>query len=104
MFLKSKQPNEKIPIGIDFVDVLPDGESIVLASSTIVVLDSLSADVTSTIRDSGPTVTGTTLNGVFKAGTHNQTYLITFTAQTTNGYKFEEEVKLRVREKTVTVA
>lgn len=95
MFILPKQPGERLPCGVDFVKLLPAGETI-QGGSTVTVKDSAGGDVTSAIKASHA-VNGTQIAAVLQAGTAGQTYTVTFKAVTQN-YVFEEEVVLEVSE------
>lgn len=95
MFILPKQPSEKLPCGVDFVKVLPAGETI-QGSSTVTVKDAAGTDVTSSIKATHA-INGTQITAIVQAGTAGETYTVTFKAVTQN-YTFEEEVILEVKE------
>ena len=95
-----KQPNESYPVFADFVNVLATGETLVIGDSSVVVLNSAGADVTTDLCQ-GLSVSDTTKLKTLlkKAGTEAASpYKITFSAKTSLGNTYEIDGKIRVVE------
>jgi hypothetical protein len=93
----SKQAAEKYAVGIDYEDDLVTGETI--ASVVVVGTEKATGTVvTSTIIDSTTTTT-TTASAVVKAGTSGVAYVLTFTATSSLGYVYEDEIIMNVRDR-----
>lgn len=93
-----KQPNESFPVYADFVNVLATGETLVIGSSSVTVLNSAGMDVTTDICQ-GLSVFGTTKLKTLlkKAGTEAASpYKITFIAKTSLNNEYEIDGKIRV--------
>lgn len=94
----NKQPAEKFYAGVDFGEVLEDGETINAGSSTVTALDG-STDVTSTLIESGSlSVSGGTLSARLQNGTAGTKYKVTFQAATSLGNLFEKDIRVTVQE------
>ena len=96
-----KQPSEIIPCTVDYTKVIPAGDTL-LETSSVVVKDAEDEDVTEDIVDVGPTVdsTGKKLTIRVIAGEDGEDYSITLYGRTEQGYLFESDIKLMVREQT----
>lgn len=96
----SKQPNEKFMIWGDITDVIESGDSIKAASSSLTAVTSIGTDVTATVIDStAATASGYKFGSRVQAGTEAQSpYQITFNIYTTNGDKFEIDVKMKIED------
>lgn len=90
-----KQPNEILPISMDFVDLLDDNETI--TSKSIIAYDSSNADVTSTII-AASSILGTKIKITARNGTTTNQYKITIRATTSNGNLYEEDIYMKVLE------
>lgn len=97
----SKQPYETFPIDADFVNVLVDEETIILASSDVSALKSDgSTDATSIVLTvAQKAVDGSALQIRVKAGVvADSPYKITFRAVTSNNNKYEKDVEMTIEE------
>jgi UDP-N-acetylmuramyl tripeptide synthase len=99
-FILEKQPAEILPYSVDFTKRLPTGQ-VIQGTSTVVVTDDQGANVSGSMIVGSPTIARPLITVTLQAGTNGKDYLVTFTAQTQN-YKFEEDVRLKVREKNLT--
>jgi phage-related protein len=90
-----KQPDEKIPLAMDFINVLPIGETL-QSSSDVKVYDGNGTDVSGTMLFF-KTVVGSKVNAIIQNGADLGDYKITFIGITQN-YQFEEDITLKVRE------
>ena len=91
-----KQPNEKIPVSVDFTDVIGTTESI--ESLTVSAYDSAGTDVTSTMIVSSEIQSGDVCLAYVQAGTTWSKYKITFKASTALSV-YHEEVYIFVIDK-----
>ena len=96
----TKQSWETWIIATDYSDDLETGETIVLATSSIIAVDKNAEDATDDVlNQSGKAVSGALLQIRVEAGTASlQPYKITFKAITNLGNKYEYDVKMVVRE------
>jgi len=93
----TKQDSEKFPISVDFSTNIASGDSIVVKTVTA-LRTSDSVDVTTgVIADTLLVSTANTVYAVVEAGTDAQNYKITTVAYTTNGYIYEHDVMMLVR-------
>lgn len=93
-----KQPDESFPVYGDFVDVLATGETLVIGSCSVTVVDVNGDDATATMVQ-GLSVQDTTKlkTTLKKAGVEaNSPYKGTFNAITSNGNEYEIDFKVRV--------
>lgn len=91
-----KQPAEREYLAIEFKDRLATADSL----DSIIeckCYDSSGVDVTSNLIES-PAILGTQVKFWCKAGTDGQTYDLTLKVQTTNGFKLEEDLKIKIEE------
>ena len=94
-----KQSYEVFVIAGDFLNVLEAGETLVLADCDVRAYDSSDADVTSSILEN-KAVSGSQLQITVKDGSNaSSPYIITFYAETSDGNKWELDVKMKVKEK-----
>lgn len=91
-----KQPYEAYYVQFDFVSELGVGDSI---ESTVVTAKNGDTDVTSTLTDSTPVISGTAVKVWVRAGTTGITYVITCKIVTVNNEQYEAEADLIVLEK-----
>ena len=92
-----KQPGERYPIGVDFVDRLPVGTSIV--SATVTVFDEAGVNAAATILDGAATVSGSVVVQTIKAGVNGQRYDMKFIAAlAASAGTVESDITLFVRE------
>lgn len=92
-----KQNSEKFPIAVDFSTNIESGDSIASKDVSAIIIAS-SADATATVIDSSLLVsTSNIIKAVVKDGTTGTNYKITFKATTTNGYIYEHDVAMLVR-------
>lgn len=96
-----KQSWETWIIAMDISDDLEDGETILLATSSISAVDKDGNDVSNDVLDSsGKAVSGPLLQiRVFAGDESLQPYKITFRAVTSLDNKYELDVKMVIREK-----
>ena len=97
----SKQPYETFPIEADFVNVLADGETIVLGTSDVSALKSDgSTDATGIVLTvAEKAVSGSLLQIRVKDGVAvDSPYKITFRAVTSDSNKYEKDVEMAVAE------
>lgn len=96
--VQQKQPSELIPCIMDFVRVLPSGETI--STVDVKVYDDAGVDCSSTMLDGTPTVIGTQVLARIIGGTSGFRGKITYLVTTTpSGYILEEDVLLEVDER-----
>lgn len=94
----SKQSSEIFPISIDFSTNIETGDSIVTKTITALrVLDSVDV-TTGIIFDTLLVSTSNLIKIVVQAGVDDQNYKITTVANTTNGYTYEHDVMMLVRD------
>ena len=94
----NKQSYEEFVIAGDFVNVLAVGETLVLADCDVKAYDKLDADVTSSILEN-KAVSGSQLQITVKAGSNSSSpYTLTFYAETSDGNKWELDVRMKVKE------
>lgn len=96
-----KQSNESFPIYGDFVNVLQDGETIVIGTSSVVVVDSAGVVVTTDMVQGLSVQSTTKLKTQLKEdyGTEAASpYKVTFIAVTSLGNTYEIDGKIRVVE------
>jgi hypothetical protein len=91
----TKQPNEIIPISIDYVDVLDTNETI--AALSVKVYDPSLSDLTSTMLFAS-SIDDTLCKASLQSGTSGNEYKVTFKVTTNTGSIYEEEVFMKVRE------
>lgn len=96
-----KQGYESFKIDSDFVNVLVEDESIILANSSVIAVDKDGVDASSEVLDvSTLAVFGSKLVVRVRAGDEaHSPYKITFYAQTDLLNKWEIDVRLRIRER-----
>jgi hypothetical protein len=98
MEMINKQPAEKFYAGVDFDEVLEDGETIITGSSTVTAHDGTN-DVTAVLIESGSlSVSGGTLSARLQDGTAGVKYKVTFRAATSLGNLFEKDIRVSVQE------
>jgi hypothetical protein len=90
----NKTPSEKIPLAVDFKDVLPTGETIDASTSTVAITDRDGTVTTGTMLQQ-KSVSGSLLLAIIKLGADQMSYTIKFTAVTAN-YSFESYIDLNV--------
>lgn len=94
----TKQSYEEFVIAGDFDNVMEAGETLVLANCDVKAYDKADADVTSSLL-ANKAISGTQLQITVKAGSVSaQPYIITFYAETSDGNKWELDVKMKVKE------
>jgi hypothetical protein len=94
----TKQSYEEFVIAGDFVNVLEAGETLVLADCDIKAYDSSDTDVTSSILEN-KAVSGSQLQITVKDGSNSSSpYIISFYAETSDGNKWELDVKMKLKE------
>jgi hypothetical protein len=82
-----------IPLSVDFVNVLPSGQTLGVTSS-VTITDSLGVDTTSAMLSSS-SLDSTKMLAIIKAGSVGGHYNVLFTAITAS-YKFLKNVELEV--------
>ena len=92
----TKQPNEVIPVTLNFRALLPTGETLQPASDVTALLIDGQIDATSDLVQS-VAVNPESIVATIKNGDNGKKYKLTFTA-VTQSYRFEEEVFLTVKE------
>ena len=85
----TKQPDEIIPISVDYVLLLNDTETI--TSLSVGAVDASAVNVTSTIIYNS-VINGDECRATVKSGTDGYRYKITFKATTSEGNIYEEDV------------
>jgi hypothetical protein len=96
-----KQPWEKFFVAADYVNVLDSGETIVLGSSSVTIVDKAGADVTSTMFEGGSLQIAETskLQCRIQAGTEAiSPCKITFKAVTSLGNQFEHDFRIKIKD------
>lgn len=94
---KPKQPAEKLPRYVDFVDRVASGDTI--AGCTITAVDEVGTDVTASLVDGPTSLSGTKVYyTILGYGTDGKQYKITFRATSTAGAIVEEDLVLEVRQ------
>lgn len=88
-----KQPDEIVPVSIDFTDAINSTETITSLIVTAATL--LGIDVTATIIDDD-SISGDICKAVIKSGTSGTKYKITMKAITSEGNLYEEDLILSV--------
>ena len=91
----TKQPDEVIPISVDYVLLLNDTETI--SSLSVVAVDPTGENVTSDIIYNS-VIDEEVCKAVCKSGTDGLRYKITFKATTSEGNIYEEVVFMKVYE------
>jgi hypothetical protein len=91
----TKQPDEIIPISVDYVLLLNDTETI--SSLSVSAVDESGESATSTIIYNS-VIDGDVCKAVCKSGTDGSRYKITFKATTSEGNIYEEDVFMKVYE------
>jgi hypothetical protein len=91
----NKQPGEKFPISVDFSSVLTDDS---INTSSVKAFDESQRDVSADIIDGSPTVTNNNVIAVVKGGDSSKKYKISFEIVTNNGYIYQFDVLMQVRE------
>lgn len=91
---RGKRPNEKIRIGVDFVNDIVTPATV--SSVAVTVLDDNSLDVSATLLDSS-TNSGTKVYAVVKAGTSGSRYRAFFKATCSDGLIYEHSIEFRVK-------
>lgn len=96
-FSLSKQPAEKLTIGIDFANDLGEGETI---SSAVVSATDLSdgSDAGNIVLEGSEEINGSIVSQTVKAGDDDSEYKITFRATTPVPHIFEADVIMTVQE------
>lgn len=94
----ARQIYEEFPIAGDYVNVLETGETLVLATSSVLAEDKDGTDVSDTVLDQATKeVSGSQLKILVRAGSVSASpYKITFRAVTSNGYKWEIDAEMVV--------
>ena len=108
-----KQPNETYLFGVDYSQVLEEGEYILVGTSTITAVDNEGNDATSDVLDNTDKVVQTAdeddisvtpiTNGMLatriKGGTEALSkYKLTYLAQTSNENTYEKDVLMRIKD------
>lgn len=88
-----KFAGERYPVGMDFRDLIPAGETI-QTSSHVKAYDSAGTDVTNTLLE-GYTISGTQVVGILQGGVMGGAYVIEFFAVTEN-YTLEDNITMFV--------
>lgn len=95
-----KQSYEEHIITIDASDTVASGDSITAGSLTVKAFDSDETDVSSTIISGTPSFSGTSIQVELIAGTDGEDYNIRVRFTTDNGEKVEDDLTLRIRDKS----
>jgi hypothetical protein len=91
-----KQPYEEFTYTYDFAPLLVTGETLVTHAVTASKLAD-NSDVTATVLG-GTAINALTVKAVIKAGVNAIDYRVTFRVVTSLGNKYEEDLRLYVRE------
>ena len=95
-----KQSWEEHIVTVDASSTLATGDSIKSGTLTVKAFDSDGTDVSSTIISGTPSFTGTDIQVELIAGTDDEDYNIRVRFETTNGEKIEDDLTLRIRDKS----
>ena len=95
-----KQSYEEHIVTIDASGTIATGDSIAAGSLAVKAFDSTGTDVTSTIIAGTPSFTGTNIQVELIAGTDGKDYNIRVRFTTANGEKIEDDLTLRIRDKS----
>jgi len=95
-----KQSYEEHILTIDASGTIAAGDSIMAGSLSIKAFDSAGTDVTSTIISGTPSFAGTSIQVELIAGTDGADYNIRIRFTTANGEKVEDDLTLRIRDKS----
>lgn len=101
MFEVEKQPYEEFFVSVDFDEELSSGETLV-ATSAVIAFDNAGTQLDPGVIVSVDSVVvqGTLLSARIKAGTEALSpYKLSYRCVTSIGNKYEEDVKLKVKEK-----
>ena len=88
-----KQPDEIVPISVDYSDVINGTEEII--TLTVKAYSMAGVDVTTTLISSSA-FTDAICKAIVTAGTSRTKYKLTFVATTDEGNKYEEDLFLHV--------
>lgn len=94
-FPRQVRPTEIIPLGLDFEEDLRAGDQVANVVVTAAAADG--TDVTATVLQD-PGISGTAAYATFKGGVDGDTYTMTFTVTTSQGFKFQHDLLVIVRE------
>ena len=99
-FYWTKQPSESIILPFDGADTIATDDSISAVGA--VVFDDEGTDVSATMIEGAPSFTTNTVQVQIKAGTVDKDYSLQLKIYTTNGEIIEDDLEIRVREKSYT--
>lgn len=95
-----KQSYEEHIVTIDASSTIASGDSITAGSLTVKAFDSDGTDVSSTIISGTPSFSGTDIQVELIAGTNGEDYNIRVRFTTANGEKIEDDLTLRIIDKS----
>ena len=95
-----KQSYEEHILTISAADTIASGDSITAGSLEVKAYDDTGTDVTSTIIAGTPSFSGTNIQVELIAGTDVEDYDIRVRFTTANGEKIEDDLVLRIRDKS----
>ena len=95
-----KQSYEEHIITVDASNTIASGDAIKTGSLVVKAFDSDGTDVTATIISGTPSFSGTDIQMELIAGTNGQDYNIRVRFETDNGEKVEDDLTLRIRDKS----
>ena len=95
-----KQSWEEHIVTVDASNTIASGDTIATGSLVVKAYDSDGTDVTSTVISGTPSFSGTDIQIELIAGTNGEDYNIRIRLETDNGEKVEDDLTLRIRDKS----
>ena len=97
MNFTDKDPDETIRLGVDFANLLADGETI--STATVSIRTAYGVDTGTDMLSASETIDGSVIRQLITGGTSGMSYRISFGITTSTGQVLVEGADLRVSER-----